>query len=720
MDLRPLISPRSIAIVGASEEPDSWAPTLFGTLREFGFTGPVVPVNPKHSTVWGMRCLPSLAGVSPTPDLAILTVPARMAATALDDVGRAGGRAAMVIASGFAETGAEGAALQDELVRIAGEYGIALLGPNVEGFFNYPDRVGMYAADLPPDRVAGGLTVISHSGAVVWYLAQQASDRAVGLRLAVGVGNGAMLDAGDFLTWAADDRQTSVVACYLEANRNLESLERGLRAACLARKPVIMCAPGGRSDPVRRSIAAHTGTLAPDSGRRDAWLRANGALLVEDAAELFEAAVLLLRYQHVRAPGVTGAMEAGGDATLFAASAERAGLRIAPFTAGTEERLRRILPDFANPTSPLDVTGQCAFDSAAYSAVLDTLVADPGIGVIALDAAPPRGREEAYWAAPTLKHAATLVEETDIAVVSVLASPLAYSPGAKRYVANSPIPFLHGHRAGARAVQALLEFQDGREDRNATGTADQRRAVQRLLEHQAGVLDQYTAGRILAAYGIASPDEALVDTPDEAASASAGMGYPVAVKAVSAQLPHKSPAGAVSLHLCSARAVRDAAEAVRSAAALVAGGPVKVLVQKMVSGTEILVGAIVDECYGPMVTLRPGGQLVASGTERFHAAPLPITRARAIVSEEAQACGLIGHPARQDHVAGALAAMSSLIGDFRSRLSEVEASPLIVGEESALAVDALAVVQAAAVTARGSQPGTPYPPARTRSGAGNG
>ncbi len=700
MDLRPLISPRSIAIVGASEEPDSWAPILFKTLREFGFTGPVVPVNPSHATVWGMSCLPRLAGVAPSPDLAILAVPARAVAVALDDVGRAGGQAAMVIASGFAETGAAGAALQAELVQIASDHQIALLGPNVEGFFNYPDHVGMYAADLPPDRLAGGLTVISHSGAVVWYLAQQASDRAVGLRLAVGVGNGAMLDVGDFLTWAADDKQTSVVACYLEANRNLESLERGLRAARFAGKPVIICAPGGRSDPVRRSIAAHTGTLAPDSGRRNAWLRATGALLVDDVAELFEAAVLLLRYQRVRAPGVTGAMEAGGDATLFAASAERTGLEIYPFTASTEDMLRQILPDFANPTSPLDVTGQCAFDSAAYSAVLDTLSADPGIGVIALDAAPPRGREDSYWAAPTLKHAATLVEESDIAVVSILASPLAYSPDAKRYVTNSPIPFLHGHRAGARAVKALLEFQDRHEDPDPAGTADQRRAVQRLLEHRAGVLDPCASGRILAAYDIAGPVEAQVDTPDEAAVAAAQMGYPVAVKAVSAQLPHKSAAGAVSLHLCSASAVRDAAEAVRSAAALVTGGPAKILVQKMVSGTEVLVGAIVDDCFGPMVTLRPGGQLVASGAERFHAAPLSPARARAIVREEAQSCGLGEHPGRQDRVAAALLAMSLLINDFRSRLTEVEASPLIVGEQGALAVDALAVVRPAAVSAR--------------------
>jgi len=693
MDLRPLISPESIAIVGASENKGSWAPALFTTLREFGFTGPVVPVNPKHATVWGMRCYPGLADVAPPPDLAILAVPARTAVRVLEDAGRAGVRAAMVVASGFAEAGAAGAALQDTLADIARQYQIALLGPNVEGFFNYRDRVGMYAADLPPDRVAGGLTVISHSGAIVWYLAQQASDRAVGLRLAVGVGNGAVLDAGDFLSWAADDQDTSVVACYLEASRNLTSLEQGLRAVRAAGKPVIICAPGGHGDAVRRTIAAHTGTLAPDSRRRDAWLRAAGGLLVDDAAELFEAAVVLLRYQRVRAPGVTGAMEAGGDATLFAASAERVGLEIFPFSAPTEGKLRAILPDFANPVSPLDVTGQCAFDPAMYSAVLDTLAAEPGVGVIALDAAPPRGNEDSYWAAPTLEHAATLVRDSDIAVVSVLASPLAYSAAAKRYVARSPIPFLHGHRPGARALKALIEFQDRYEEGSQPSTAARREVVQGLVEHQSGVLDQYDAARILAVYGIAGPAAELAGTPDEACAAAARVGYPVAVKAVSAGLPHKSAAGAIRLHLGSACAVADAAKAVLAAAASVTDSPARVLVQKMVTGTEILVGGIVDDCYGPMVTLRPGGQLAASGIERFHAAPLPAARARAIVTEEARACGLSGNLEAQVQVADALVAISLLISDFRARLAEVEVNPLIAGDQGAWAVDALAVVR---------------------------
>jgi acyl-CoA synthetase (NDP forming) len=694
MDLSPLIAPRSIAIIGASQEPDSWAPAFYRTLREFGFGGPIVPVNPKHRVVWGQSCAPSLSGIADAPDLAIIVVPAATVATVLEDAGRAGVKAAMVVASGFAETGDEGAALQAELVTIANRYGMALLGPNVEGFFNYPDRVGMYAADLPPDLIAGGLTVVSHSGAVVWYLAQQASDRGVGVRLAVGVGNGAVLDAGDFIEWAAADEQTTVIACYLEANRNLASLDRGLRAACGAGKPVIICAPGGRTDQVRRSIAAHTGTLAPDWQRRAAWLTAAGALAVDDVAELFEAAVLLLRYQRIRADGVTAAMEAGGDATLFAAAAERVGLTIAPLSASAEDQLRTILPSFASPTSPLDVTGQCAFDPQMYASVLDVMVGEPGIGVIALDAAPPRGDEDAYWAAPTLQHAAGLTEHSEVAIVSILASPLAYSPGAKRYVARSPIPFLHGHRAGARALRVLLEFQAGPPERVCTATSAQRDAVRRLLGHQTGVLDQRAAGLMLAEYGIASPAQVVAGSAAEAAAAASELGFPVAVKAISRHLPHKSSVGAVRLYVWSAAAVREAADAVLAAARQAAGADITILVQKMVAGAEVLVGGIVDDSFGPMVTLRPGGRLAEAGDATFYAAPLSARSARDIVSSQARRCGLGADPGPHGHVTRALVAMSCLLYDFRSQLIEVEANPLIVCDDGAFAADALAVARA--------------------------
>ena len=692
MNLQALLAPRSIAIIGASEDQDSWAPAFFRTLREFGFTGPIVPVNPRHRVVWGERCLPSAAALDKTIDLAIIAVPAPAVVRAFGEAAEAGVRSAMIISSGFAESGPAGAQLQGELAETARRYRIPLLGPNVEGFLNYPDRVGMYAADLPPEPVPGGLTVIAHSGAVVWYLAQQASDRGIGLRLAVGVGNGAVLDTGDFLRWAAGDARTEVAACYLEAARNTESLGRGIEAMTSQGKPVIVCAPSGRGDAVQRAVTAHTGTLATDDRRRDAWLRARGALLVHDAAELFEAAVLLLRYRELRADGVAAAMEAGGDATLFASAAERAGVPLPALSADTRARLRRILPPFANPTNPLDVTGQAAFIPAMYTGALDALADDEEIGIIVLDAAPPRGPVDTYWAAPTLAHAAELSRQTGAAVVSVLTSPLAYSSATKEYVTQSAIPFLHGHRAAAQAIRVLREFH-----RHSCSVAvpsarpAQKAQVRRLLRGRDGVVDEWTAGRLLEAYGISRPAERMVSTPDEAAAAAALVGYPVAVKAVSAQLPHKAQAGAVQVGLTSAEAVRAAATEVLSTAQRHTGRPPRLIVQRMMRGAELLVGGIVDGTFGPMVTLRPGGARADVDGAVFHAAPLAEDAAAKIVDAEAARCGLSADPDVRGLVARAVFAMAALIHDFQHRLVEVEANPLIVSPAGAVAVDALAV-----------------------------
>src|SRR5262249_30926388 len=203
-------------------------------------------------------------------------------------------------------------------------------------------------------------------------------------------------------------------------------------------------------------------------------------------------------------------------------AAERAGVGFPALPPATRARRRRILPPFANPTNPLDVTGQAAFIPAMYTGALDALADDEEIGVIVLDAAPPRGPVDTYWAAPTLAHAEELSRRTGAAVVSVLASPLAYSSATQKNVTQSAIPFLHGHRAGAQAIRVLREFHRN----SCSGAAPsaspaQKEKVRRLLRGRDGVIDEWTAGRLLEAYGIRRPAERMVSTPDEAAAAVA-------------------------------------------------------------------------------------------------------------------------------------------------------------------------------------------------------
>ncbi len=276
-NLGPLLAPRSIAIVGASEQPDSWAPEIERSLRHVGFEGELYPINPKYDEVWGRPCRSSPSELPRGVDLAVIVVPARVAVRMVDACGAAGVRSAMVVSSGFAEAGEQGRALQAELRATALRHRLPVLGPNVEGFVNYVERVAPYGTSPPPEPVAGSISVISQSGTVAWALNQLASDRGAGLRLILGVGNEAVLGLGDMFAWAAADPHTKVVCTYIEAMRDVEGIGRGLDALRSVRKPVLVCAPEGRSEAARRSIVAHTGALAGNTALRDAWLRGRGA-----------------------------------------------------------------------------------------------------------------------------------------------------------------------------------------------------------------------------------------------------------------------------------------------------------------------------------------------------------------------------------------------------------------------------------------------------------
>ncbi|MGH2660502.1 MAG: CoA-binding protein, partial [Actinomycetota bacterium] len=461
--LRPLISPSSIAVVGASESPDSWAPEVFRSLMHLGYRGELYPVNPKYDQVWGRPCLKSVLELPRGVDLAVVVVPARVAVRMVDDCGTAGVRTAMVISSGFAEAGPEGQALQAELRKVAMEHQLPVLGPNVEGFVNYVDRVAPYGTTPPPEPVPGDTSVISQSGTVAWTMSQMASDRGVGLRIILGVGNEAVVGLGDMFAWAASDPHTELVATYVETVRDVEGIARGLDALRRAGKPVLVCAPEGRSDAARRSIVAHTGALAGDAALRDAWLRGLGVILVAEPVEMFEAAVLLSHHRKLRAPGIAAALQSGGACTLFAEAAGAAGLDLPEFTAATKRRLRKALPAFAGQNNPLDVTGQAAVETEMFVGALDALAGDPGVGLVGFDAFPPRLESEGVWAEPVLARARQLHQDTGVVFASVAMSPLAYGTAAREFVDRAGIPFLQGHRASCGAIRVLVELQGARD-----------------------------------------------------------------------------------------------------------------------------------------------------------------------------------------------------------------------------------------------------------------
>jgi acetate---CoA ligase (ADP-forming) len=690
--LRPLLAPRSIAVVGASESPDSWAPEIHRSLRHVGYTGELYPINPKYDEVWRRPCLSSVSELPRGVDLVVFVVPARAVVRMIDECGAAGVRGIMVVSSGFAEAGEEGRALQDELVAGAARTGIPVLGPNVEGFVNYVDHVAPYGTTPPPDPRPGSISVISQSGTVAWAMNQVASDRGVGLRIILGVGNEAVIGLGDMFAWAAQDPHTKVVTSYVETMRDVEGIGRGLDALRAAKKPVLICAPEGRSEAAQRSIVAHTGALAGNTALRDAWLRGHGVVLVEDPVTMFEAAVLLSHVKKLRSSGVAAALQSGGACTLFAEAAGSQGLSLPEFGARTKTKLRKALPDFASQNNPLDVTGQAAVETDMFSGALEALAHDPAIGLIAFDAFPPRLPGETPWADPVLEKAVELQRTTKVAFASVAMSPLAYIPEAADFTRRwKQLPFLQGHRASAGAIRALVEFQEvGAVSTPSLPAHAGRAKAVRLLRGLGGPLDEAQAARILELYGVRRPKEATVRTPAAASEASLDIGFPAAVKAMAQELPHKAKLGGVRLGLQNAGEVElAAAEVLRVASRAGATAP-KVLVQEMVSGHEVLVGAVIDERFGAYVTVRPGGALAQVGDAVFVACPLTQRQALAYVWSQVDACGLDERRHDLKALAKAVESIARAAHDLRGRLASLEANPLLVGAKGAVAVDALA------------------------------
>ncbi len=694
-DLTPLLAPRSIGIVGASEASDSWAPEIERSLRHVGFAGDLFPVNPKYDTVWERPCLASIEELPRGVDLVVFVVPARVVVGMVDACGARGVRGIMVVSSGFAEAGPEGRALQEELRAAALRLGIPVLGPNVEGFVNHIDHVAPYGTTPPPEPVAGSISVISQSGTVAWSMNQQASDRGVGLRIVLGVGNEAVLGLGDLFTWAAADPATEVVTSYVETMRDVEGIGAGLRALRAARKPVVICAPEGKSEAALRSIVAHTGALAGNTELRDAWLRGQGAVLVEDPVTMFEAAVLLSHARRLRTTGVAAALQSGGACTLFAEAAGAAGLELPAFSARTTRTLRRVLPHYASQNNPLDVTGQAAVETDMFEGALTALAHDPAVGFVAFDAFPPRLAGEASWADPVLTRVRALRKETGVVFASVAMSALAYGPEAKAFVRRHDLPFLQGHHAAAGAIRALTAWQGvrGRAVAEPPPHANRGRAL-RVLRGKAGAVDEATAAAVLALYGVRRPREAVTRTPQQAAASAREVGFPVAIKALAPEVPHKARLGGVRLGIANVTDAEVAAAEVLQAARRAGARAPRVLVQQMAMGTEVLVGAIVDDAYGPMLTMRPGGEIAEAGDAAFVPCPLTATQATRFVQEQAARCGL--DPRRHDlrATARAVASISRAVHDLRARLHSLEANPLLVAGRGAVAVDALAEARA--------------------------
>lgn len=670
-----LFAPASVAVVGDSPTGGRGA-MMRAHLERLGYAGPIYPVNPKYQEIRGRRCYPSLSEIGEPVDAVLLAVSAPRAVTMLREAAGLGARAAVVIASGFAEAGAEGKRLQDELTRVAHDNGIALCGPNCYGAISFVDGFAGYGGPVPHSIGTGDVAMLLQSGALSHAVLNPAGPRGLGLSHLVTTGNEAVVKLGAYVRHVVDDPRTRVIACFIEGLRDPEVFTDAVLAARAAGKPVVVCKTG-RSERAKAAAVAHTGAIAGNDAAFDALCRAAGVIRVDDLDQMIEACLLLSSGQTIEPPFAFASISGGGSGVMADLAAAE-GLELAQFSDATADRLREVLPSFANVNNPLDLTGAVGEQPELVTAALRVLddAAEVGTVGFAINASCADDEFESRMYARMLGDAAAGATSTPMVGFTMTSGGMDSSVLATANQAK--IPLLMGMR---ESIAVLARVARARRHRRQWHRPDRPPVSPRRPK----TLSEGRSSALLAEAGLRLPAHEIVDGVADAVDAAQRIGYPVVVKAESPDIPHKTEAGCVALGLGDAEQVRLAAERVLEAGRRAApDSTVRLLVSEMVpDGVDLLVGAVAEPGIGHLVVVGLGGvltEVLSASTQRILA---PVTQAEA---EEMLADGVLGRmlagyrgapAADRTAAAQAIVAVSRFLVDH-PEVHELDINPLRV------------------------------------------
>jgi acyl-CoA synthetase (NDP forming) len=686
--LEPLFRPRSVAVIGASADPARIGGIPIRLMRQFGFPGPIYPVNPTIREAQGLPAYPDITAVPGPVDQVIFAVPERLVVPALEQCARVGVRAAVMFSAGFAEVGEEGRRQQERVATVARAGGIRVLGPNCLGVVHFAR--GMFSTFSPGfgDGFVreGRIALVTQSGAFGGYSFVLARDRGLGLSYWVTTGNEADVDVAACIAFLAEDPETTAILAYLEAARDGTRLRAALERARARGKPVV-AVKVGRTELGAVAAASHTASLAGADAVYDAVFRQHGAWRAQTVEEFFDLGYALAVGRRPASRRVGMVTVSGGVGVLMADEVTAHGLEAPPLPEAAQAALKALVP-FAAVRNPVDITGQLVNDIGLFERSIETVVAEGDYASVvcfqgSAGRSPVNGpRIEAVWQRMRREHPDTLV-----AIVGVTTPA-----GRHRYEADGCLVFDDPTRA-IRAVAALTRLAEDL----ARPAAPVAAAPAPPLPP--GPYTEAAALAVLRAAGLPTVDTRHVRSADEAARAAAELGGPVAVKVVSAALTHKSDVGGVALGIATPDEAAAAYAAVlarvrqRAPGAAIDG----CLVAPMVSGVcETILGVHRDPVFGPVVMVGLGGVLVEVLRDvAFRAAPVDPDEARRMLAELRGARLLEGvrgrPPADVDALVDALVRLSRFAAAHAGEIESLDVNPFIVRArgQGGCAVDAV-------------------------------
>jgi len=685
-----LLSPRSVVIVGASPTPGALGNSVLKNLERHGFAGDIHLINPKRDEIDGRPCLKSIDDLPHGVDAAVLAIPGPAVLGAVQALAARGVGAAIIFSAGFAEGGEEGLAAQAEVARIAHEHGMVVEGPNCLGMVNYRAGVPLTFVETPVLDLTGkpAVGIVSQSGAMAVVLGATLMSKGLGITVSVSTGNEAASGVEDYVEYLIDDPETPAIAMIVEQFRKPARFLALAQKARAAGKHIVLLHPG-TSSAARESAATHTGAMAGDWQLMKAKVERAGVVLVDSLEALGDVAELAVRAKPVRRGGTAVLTESGAFKALTLDLAESIGLDLPAMAGATAEAMRAAIPDFIPVSNPMDLTAQALVDPDLYRRTLIPLLADDNFaalvfGIIQTDPATCARKFPAIIDAVT-----ALKPEKPVIFAGIddgAEVPAEYVDGLRAI----GVPYFPSPDRAFRALRHLGKLAE-----RDFATAD---SAPVALDLPSGVIPEYRAKQLLAPVGIPFPAGGFAASADEAKVIAAKVGYPVAIKAQSAELSHKSDAGGVILNIADDAALDAAWDrlygnvAAYDSAIALDGAQVEAMGKR---GVELIIGARNDPEWGPVILAGFGGvtaELLHDVRLLPHDLPHDaiVAELRAL-KQGALLDGYRGSPALDvDAVARLIAGLGRVLAGTPS-IREIDLNPVVVYPkgEGVVALDAL-------------------------------
>ena len=705
--LHDILAPSGIAVVGASADPTKRGYKAMVGLIKDGYRGEIYPVNPKADMILGVKAWPSVTAIPGNPELALLCTPAATVPGLIAECGRRGIKGAVILASGFAETGEEGAALEREMMEKARAHGVRIIGPNTSGIFNLHHRVNLLSLD---NVKPGDVGIISQSGNMLLSLALEAQHNGqVGFSTYVGPGNQSDIGFNDYLRYLGEDHHTRVATLYVEGFRDGRKFLEVAREVS-AMKPVVVYKSGSTAAG-QKAASSHTGALAGSYAMTVDLLKQSGVSVVHQSDEILPVAEGLGLLQKARGKRVAVISDGGGQATIASDRLSEAGLELAELSEATRAKLREVLFPQASTVNPVDVAGSTDANPSLLATCMEIVAADDNVDSVFL---------VGMFGGYSLRFAESLLgdemrgAEAMVDLSKATEKPLViYSlytpvkPPALRRLHEAGLPVYASIEHAVRVLSALgerghyLAQARGQSREQSVDPRPELTAMFHAARAEGRDLFEYEAKRLLREHGIEVPLELVVRSEQELTDAAGRFGEtPLAMKVVSKDILHKSDAGGVRLNLVGEAAMHEAREAIlASCRAYDASAEIEgVLVTPMAKqGVEVILGVIRDPIFGPVLMFGLGGIFVEILEDvAFRSIPLSRQDAESMV-EQIKAKKILGgvrgeKPVDKAALVDLLIKVSRIVEAYPA-LSELDLNPVIVNADGYAVVDARVIVE---------------------------